>query len=172
MTELLLEAIKLKELPRAGWLRVGLSEVESVAGHSWGVAWLVLLLCPEELDRERALAMAVLHDLPEVRAGDITPHDNVSADDKHRREAEAADALLRDQPRLRAIWQEYTDHRTPESRLVHQLDKLDMALQAIRYRQREDAETDEFIHSALRRLTPQQRAVVQLLLPAGFPDPE
>jgi putative hydrolase of HD superfamily len=170
--ELLLEVLRLKELPRAGWLRVGINAPESVAGHSWGLAWLVLLLCPDELDRERALSLALVHDLPEILAGDITPHDNISAAEKHRLEAEAADRLFAQSPRLRALWQEYADHATPESRLVHELDKLDMALQAIRYRLRDGADTDEFVHSALSRLSDPQRVLLRSVLSASLADPE
>ena len=49
----LLEALSLKDLARAGWVRAGVQHPESVAAHSWGVAWLVLALCPAELDRGR-----------------------------------------------------------------------------------------------------------------------
>ena len=87
----LIETMRLKELPRAGWVRVGVSQPESVAAHSWGVAWLVLTLCPTNLDRGRALAIAVLHDLAEVRVGDITPHDGIPSEDKA--EAERAGYL-------------------------------------------------------------------------------
>ena len=162
--EILLEVLRLKSLPRAGWLRAGIAAPESVAGHSWGLSWLVLLLCPETLDRERALSLAIVHDLPEVLAGDITPHDGIPAAEKHRREAEAADHLLGESSRLRALWQEYADNTTPEARLVHQLDKLDMALQAIRYRQQQGADTTEFIDSAMARLSPPQQALLRSLL--------
>src|SRR5262245_31586095 len=85
--DLLLEALRLKALRRAGWVRVGVpAPVESVADHSWGVAWLVLALLPEGLDRGKALAYAVLHDLPEVRTGDVTPMDRVPKEEKARRE--------------------------------------------------------------------------------------
>ena len=160
--EVLLEVLRLKALPRAGWLRAGIAAPESVAAHSWGLSWLVLLLCPPELDRERALSLAVVHDLPEILAGDITPHDGVSTTDKHRMESDAADVLLGSSPRLRALWQEYADHTTPESRLVHQLDKLDMALQAIAYRN--DADTAEFIASAMPKLTEAQQTLLRSLL--------
>ena len=169
---LLLEVLRLKELPRAGWLRVGIVAPESVAGHSWGLTWLVLALCPEGLNTERALSLAVVHDLPELLAGDITPHDNISAAEKHRREAAAADQLFVSSPRLRALWQEYADHTTPESRFVHQLDKLDMALQAMRYRQRDGAKTDEFICSAMPKLSPAQQTLLRSLLATGLADSE
>lgn len=149
---LLLEAVQLKEVSRAGWLRVGVASAESVAAHSWGIAWLALTLCPDELDLQRVLAMAIVHDLPEIRVGDITPHDPVSKEEKQRREASAATALLGSQPRLLAAWREYDAHESPESRFVHQLDKLDMAIQALRYHQAQGIDTTEFIESAREKV--------------------
>ncbi|MFN7146928.1 MAG: HD domain-containing protein, partial [Myxococcota bacterium] len=66
------EAVLLKEVDRSGWTRIGVPHPESVAAHSWGVALLALLRCPPELDRHKLLAMAILHDLAEVRVGDLT----------------------------------------------------------------------------------------------------
>lgn len=150
---LLLEALGLKDVDRAGWLRVGVQHPESVAAHSWGMSFLALALCPPELDLARVLAIAVLHDLPEVRVGDLTPHDPVGPAEKTRREEEAARALLSERPDLLALWREYEEEQTAESRFVHALDKLDMALQALRYAER-GADTEEFIASARKRLTP------------------
>ena len=126
-------ATLLKEVDRAGWKRIGVERPESVAAHSWGVALLALLRCPPELDRGKLLAMAVLHDLAELRVGDLTPHDGVSKADKHARERAAMDELLADRPDLRAIWDEAEAKETPEARLLDQLDKADMGVQAERY---------------------------------------
>ena len=60
LKKLLIEAIRLKEIERAGWIRAGVKRPESVAAHSWGVAWLVLVLSPKEINRDRAVAIAVL----------------------------------------------------------------------------------------------------------------
>lgn len=124
-----------------------------MAAHSWGVAWLVLALCPPELDRGKALAIAVLHDLAEVRVGDITPHDGVDADTKHALEARATAALLEPLPNgdaLNALWQAYGV--SPEGRFVKACDKLDMALQAARYSDDQGLDLNEFIDSALSKL--------------------
>lgn len=129
LLDLLLEAVRLKALPRAGWVRAGIDRPESVAAHSWGVAWLVLTLLPPELDRERALSYAVLHDLPEVRVGDLTPHDRVAPHEKARREHEAMRALASGP--LLELWEAYEAQADDESRFVRQLDRLDMALQAL-----------------------------------------
>ena len=144
--ERLLEGLRLKSVVRAGWLRVGIEAPESVADHSWGMVWLVLQLCPAELSLERALAIAALHDLPEVRVGDITPHDGVDKQTKHRMEAAAAADIFAERPDLLALWQDYVEQRSPEARFVRAVDKLDMALQALLYAG--SADTREFVASA------------------------
>ena len=149
----LLEALALKDLPRAGWVRVGVRDPESVAAHAWGVAWLVLALCPPGVDRGRALAIAVVHDLAEVRVGDLTPHDAVPPAEKERREREAFRALAQPLPaEVRELHEEYVTGATAEGRFVRACDKLDMALQAERYSARQGLDLREFLSSALQRL--------------------
>ncbi|MDP2309001.1 MAG: HD domain-containing protein [Pseudomonadota bacterium] len=131
--ELAREAMDLKALDRAGWKRAGVPHPESVAAHSWGVALLALLRCPEGLDRHKLLAMAILHDLAEVRVGDLTPHDGVSKEEKHHRERTAMDALLAHRPDLRAIWDEAEAGVSPEARLLKELDRAEMGTQALAY---------------------------------------
>lgn len=155
MRERLLETLRLKQVQRAGWVRAGVDRPESVADHSWGVAWLVLALCPAHLDRGRALAIAVLHDLAEVRVGDITPHDDVRTEEKRRREREAFRELTVPLPHaaeLRQLLDEYERGSTPEGRLVRACDKLEMALQAQLYQADQGLDLAEFVASALVRL--------------------
>lgn len=61
----------LKDVARSGWVLRGIERPESVADHSWGTAYLCLLLAPAGIDRERSVAMALVHDLAEVETGDI-----------------------------------------------------------------------------------------------------
>ena len=152
--EILLEALALKALPRAGWLRAGVEAPESVAAHSWGVAWLAMVMCPPELNKLRVLEIAIIHDLAEVYAGDITPHDNVSRDDKQARERSSLQKLVAGLP-LRdmviARWEEYEQGTSLESQFVKACDKVDMALQARVYSD-SGIDTREFIESALHAL--------------------
>ncbi len=147
----LVEVVRLKALDRAGWVRRGVPAPESVAAHSWGVAWLVMALLPAELDRGRALAYAVLHDLPEVRVGDLTPADGVAPEDKRRRERRALEGLTAGLPApLRSTWEGYEAQADPEARFVRELDRLDMAVQAVAYAERDGRDLGEFLDSAAR----------------------
>ncbi len=149
MIERLLEALALKRLDRAGWVRRGVPRPESVAAHSWGVSWLVLVLLPPHLNRERALSYAVLHDLAEVRVGDLTPADGIPARQKAEREDQAMAQMMRGLPaHLLQTWRAYERQDDAEARFVRQLDRLDMALQAVWYEQHEGMQLDEFVASA------------------------
>ena len=149
---ILIESLKLKNLPRSGWVQHQITNCESVAAHSWGVAWLVTVLCPPGLDVGRATQMAILHDLAEVRVGDITPSDNVSKEEKYKLENSAMVDILQKIPRgesLLALWLEYEQQETQESIFVKSCDKLDMALQAQYYMLEQGKDLNEFLDSAL-----------------------
>ncbi|HEY9283293.1 MAG TPA: HD domain-containing protein, partial [Pyrinomonadaceae bacterium] len=77
MLPILADLQRLKRLDRTGWVLRGLAPgAESVAAHSYGVAVAAMLLADlvrargVELDVERVLRLALLHDLAEARTGD------------------------------------------------------------------------------------------------------
>lgn len=156
LAELAVEAMGLKEVARAGWLRAGVNAPESVAAHSWGVSFLAVLLCPPGLDREKLLVMAVLHDLAEVRVGDLTPADGVDRVEKHRREAEAMRALLGGRPELLALWEEAEAQLSPEAQFLKRLDRLEMGVQARRYMSH-GVDVSEFLEAARAELEALER---------------
>ena len=150
---LLAKLLLLKNVKRAGWVHVLVKEPESVAAHSWGVATLVMALCPENLDSTRAIEIALVHDLPEIITGDITPNDGVTRKEKQVLEQRAASELFEGLPaKMIERWQEYDEGLTPESIFVHAVDKLDMALQAEHYNLTQGIDTSAFIESALAKL--------------------
>ena len=151
MIDGLLEALALKDVLRTGWVREGVAQPESVAAHSWGMALLVLVLLPADLDRERALTYALLHDLAEAWVGDHPPQDGVT--DKRAREQAAMEDLCHrlGRPDLLAHWLAYEDQVDAEARFVRQLDGLDMALQARRYAS-QGLDPLPFLASARRKL--------------------
>ena len=144
--EALLEALGLKDLPRSGWVRSGVQNPESVAAHSWGMSFIATQLCPPELNRQRVIEMCILHDIAEVRVGDITPHDGVPEDEKSRRELAAFESMGLTENSLE-IFKEFETQVTAESRFVRFIDKLDMALQAEIY-EGQSLDLSEFKESA------------------------
>ena len=147
MDESVLEWPHLKNVTRAGCVRAGVEQPESVAAHSWGMSLLALKLCPDDLDLSKVLSLCLIHDLPEVRVGDLTPHDDCST----KAEDERA-AMLEMAPFWVDLFDEYEAGNTPEARFVKQLDKLDMGLQAIVYQRQQDVSLEEFLQSAKKRI--------------------
>ena len=148
MDGVVLEWLQLKNVTRAGWVRAGVESPESVAAHSWGMSVLALRLCPPQLDLSRVLSLCIVHDLPEVRVGDLTPHDDCST-----KAADERTAMLAMAPQWIDLFDEYEMSVTPESQFVKQLDKLDMGLQAILYEKQQNVSLDEFIESARKRIS-------------------
>ena len=148
MRDSLIEMLLLKQLPRTGWVRSGINNPESVAAHSWGMALLALKLIPDELNLSKVLAMCLVHDLPEVRVGDLTPHDDIStkAEDEYKAMQEIA-------PEWLELFVEYEQGETAEARFVKQIDKLDMGLQALHYQNETNIDLNEFIMSAKAKIS-------------------
>lgn len=150
LSELLERLNNLKRIPRTGWLfcNVPLKDVEDVAQHTFEVATITLLLMDElerskvKLDRQRALSMAILHDWAEASVADF-PYTALkylgSKDVKKRMERGALKDLLHGLPnreKYSELWQEYSEKRTLEAKLVHAADYLSMMVQAIKYGER------------------------------------
>lgn len=138
--EFVRRALALKDEMRRGWLRAGVARPESVADHSWGVALLALVAAEERpgLDRARLLELAITHDLCEAAVGDLVPGEYRDRGEKIARERAGLEALVETAPlalrgRLLARFEELASDASPEARLVHELDKLEMAFQAERY---------------------------------------
>jgi putative hydrolase of HD superfamily len=140
--ELLTELMRLKAVPRTGWLLCGVRDVESVAAHSFGVAFIAMLLADRAARRglavriERTLRMALLHDLTEARTGDLPAtikkyfsREALKAAD----ERAAAEMLAGFDENYLEIWRDYEQRDSLEARLVKAADKLDLLLQAREY---------------------------------------
>ncbi|MBF0241982.1 MAG: HD domain-containing protein [Desulfamplus sp.] len=72
IADFLFETSMLKELPRSGYAFLG-SGKESVAEHSFMTAIICFTICKIEpyINVERLISMALIHDLPEARIGDL-----------------------------------------------------------------------------------------------------
>ena len=106
-------------------------------------------------DTNKCIKMALVHDLAEAVVGDITPHCGVTDQDKHSQELAAITEMTRKlclgtgtedratdvSPQntqdvgeeILELWKEYEEGITPESKLVKDMDKLEMTLQALEY---------------------------------------
>jgi len=130
------KVLELKNVPRQGWKeKLEIINPESVADHTYSTAVISMVLSDiEGLDSEKIIRMALLHDLSESVTGDITPN-NITKNEKARKENIAMKQILKNLPDKITepyfeIWNEYQKNSSQESRLLHDIDKLEMAFQA------------------------------------------
>ena len=86
------------------------------------------------LDGRKVLLMCLLHDLGEIYEGDISAAECPDESKKYQEEYRAVTKVLSLLPgdlssEYQAVWQEYEDNQTPESRLVKALDKAETIIQ-------------------------------------------
>jgi 5'-deoxynucleotidase YfbR-like HD superfamily hydrolase len=148
---------KLKDIKRAGWERKGVPDPESVADHSFRCTFMAMILSDSfDVDFEKFLKMAILHDIAECVVGDITPHDGFSAKEKHEKERQGILELFTDLPNGQSfvdLWMEYEKQEVKEARLVRELDKLEMALSAVEYKNNfPHLDLSEFVNGAKNSL--------------------
>jgi putative hydrolase of HD superfamily len=159
ISEFFFQIAGLKKLPRSGWkIKVGLNNSESVAEHSYMMSVMAMVLSDlKSLNSEKVIKMSILHDWAESKIGDFMP-DEIGYDKKSELENYAMVEILESLPQTiksdyQNIWDEFLVRDTPESRLVHELDKLEMALQAKIYEKDVDPErVKPFIISAVEQI--------------------
>ncbi len=152
MLDLFLELGNLKRLPRTGWLLRGVVSPESIADHSFRTALIAIFLADElvkrgvEINVERAVKIALLHDIGEARITDV-PLTAQGYLDKGKAERKAVMELLLKSPlpeEYFKLWREYEEESTPEGRLVKFADRLEMLIQAYEYERAGFLNLDEF----------------------------
>ena len=113
-------------------LLIDRSRAENDAEHSWHIAVMALLFeeyAVEKVDLRHAIEMLIVHDLIEIYAGDTFAYDVDGNKTKAVREEEAARKLFSILPeeqgkKIRALWEEFDAHATPDARYADCLDKL------------------------------------------------
>ena len=149
----------LKTLPRTGWkVKLNLKDSESVAEHSYMMSVMAMVMSDmKNLNTEKIIKMSILHDWAESKIGDFMP-DEITDEKKTELEEYAMAELLDDLPSkikndYYNIWNDYKENLSEESRFVHELDKLEMALQGKIYEKEADPEKIKpFIISAVEQI--------------------
>ena len=145
-----------KELPRQGFIALGFkrNEADSVAAHSWTTAMLTYMLGAEmiknlpalsvrqaggrqggqKVDLDKAIKMALFHDMAETIVGDVGTFVKGMAGGAFAGvEEEGLKWLVKDLPTQKEIISlvhEYSQRKTLEARLVKLADNLDALAQA------------------------------------------
>jgi len=151
-------ASSLKLQKRRGWSeKRRVRHPESVADHSFAVALLALVEAERRgYNVERILKLALIHDLEEALTGDLTPHEKERQGTSRimKRKRDAMQQIIEVMPsetrtKLKRVWRELYLDQSREARLVHELDKLEMALQAHEYAEKSrNSSFEDFYKSA------------------------
>jgi len=104
---------------------------ESDSEHSYQLALMAWYLIESEnldLDRDKAIHYALMHDLVEVYAGDTYFYaDKSQLDDKKEREEKAKQKILKEFPEFKSlgeVFDKYEDKNDKESKFIYALDKV------------------------------------------------
>lgn len=146
---------KLKGLKRTGWVRSGIPNPESVADHTLRLTILAMFLAPTVgANSEKSVKMALIHDLAEATTGDIVTNIGTKSLNNHKEKVQTERAALKqilslvDAHEYNSLFEEYLENETVEAQLVHQLDKLEMAIQAYEYEHDHKIKLNEFFVNA------------------------
>lgn len=156
MLSTLTELQRLKRLDRTGWTLRGLPNgTESVASHSFGVAVAAMMLADEclnrgiQVDSEKVLRIALLHDWAEARVGDMPRTATIYFGGEARKEAETAafnDIVqpLTTSARYRELYDDYEQRDSLEAKLVKAADVIDLLVQVLALERAGARGLDEF----------------------------
>ena len=146
---------------RRGWIdKLSINHPESVADHSFSMAIMGMIFSDlENYNTEKILKIILLHDLSESITGDIPP-DQILKNEKTILENNTMEKILNNLPeslqkQYSVLWDEYQLNNSKEAKIVHQLDKLEMALQAKIYSNEgySKEKLDSFFNSAKNEIT-------------------
>ena len=169
----LLEADKMKNILRQT-LTISDRRRENDAEHSWHFALMAFVLseyASEDVDINRVIKMALVHDLVEIYAGDTYAYDKKNNKTKADREKSAADKLFSMLPdnqtdEIRGLWEEFDAENTPDACFAAAIDRLQPMLN--NYYTEGQSWRNNKVESAFvyKRMEPIRRASERLLQPA------
>ena len=153
IADLLFEVRMLKDLKRSGYAFLG-SGGESIAEHSFTTAFICFSMARLEtgVDREKLVAMALVHGIPEARTGD---HNYVNKKYNTMDEPLAVDHLTTGVPfgsDIRALIDEFNRGETREAKLAKDADQLSFILELKKLKDTGAVSPDEWLPYVLGRL--------------------
>lgn len=135
---------KLKDVKRTGWVERSVSNPESVADHSFMTALMCMVMPEKGIDREKAIKMALVHDIAEAETGDIITKEHweekgtMTKAEKSQLEENAMEKLVSNldeagAKEVMSLWKEYEEGKTKEAVFVNDIDHAERIMQAHGY---------------------------------------
>jgi putative hydrolase of HD superfamily len=151
----LAELHSLTKLPRIGWILAGVKDAETVSDHCFETAVIAYILSRhigERVDLGKVLAMALFHEVGEVRLSDL-PRRSSPYVRAFKRNAEleicrdVLDGVAED---VIPLLEEMHEQQTLEARLVEAAEELQIILTALHYAKENQGDTTEYRRDARR----------------------
>jgi len=137
-------AKKLTSMKRAGWVERGVRDPESISDHSFMAAMLCMAAAPDDIDKCKAVKMALIHDLAESLTGDMITKENwpsggtITEAEKHEIEKSSIGKILSClegsvSDEIMELWTEFEAGKTREARFVRSIDVAQRCITAAEY---------------------------------------
>lgn len=134
-------ATELKDKIRSGWKvwNIDRQRVESVAEHIYGTCILAISIDSQfklDIDLYKVIIMLVLHEIEEIKIGDLTPFDKVTKEEKRKIGKQAVEEVLitlNKKVQYIELIEEFENMKTNESRFAKMCDKLEADIQCKLY---------------------------------------
>lgn len=175
-TYLIYELYQAKDVKREGWVRRKVRLPESIADHMYGCYMLGVFFLPNKVQhcidyeipdmqnykdysKDTILQMLLLHDLAEVKIGDIVTFEKVSQDSVNESKRFDYYEFLCSFPKIyglgnrKAIWDEFEEKSTINAKVANDMDKIESVIQAAVYKKKEnDIDLKEWIEYAWQNI--------------------
>lgn len=165
-----------KKIIRTGWKMNNIRDPESVAEHSYQLCVMAMVFADQlGVDREKLIKMAIIHDLGEIITGDLVWSRGNIIDIQKRQKKEIMEAegitsifeKLGHSHEYKTIFEEMVQRKTQEAEVFWQLDKLEMAIQALQYEISDKKNLEEFfVNTDLQLVHPFLRSIFDQILSA------
>ncbi|MCX8158496.1 MAG: HD domain-containing protein [Candidatus Diapherotrites archaeon] len=162
MVDFFFEIGLLKCLPRTGWYFCWVKTPESVADHSFRMSLIAYFLAKmKNVDAEKCLKMAIMHDIHEARINDIHKVGSRYLDNK-----KIAKKVIEEQSKYvfleeyKKLMQELFEEKTIESTIVKDADYLECAFQAKEYLEAGYENASDWLNKIKPRLKTREAKII------------
>ena len=170
------EIYQVKDVKREGWIRRKIYMPESIADHMYGCYMLGIFFLPNTIEhcidyeivdkdnyklysKDKILQMLLLHDLAEVKIGDIVTQEKEQKDSEKESKRFDYYEFLCSFPKIyglgnrKVLWDEFVEKSTINAKIANDIDKIEPVIQAYHYRNKEEMiDIDEWIDYARQKI--------------------